>query len=222
MIYLQLFWEFFKVGLFAVGGGLATLPFLEDMAVRTGWFTTDQITDMLAVSECTPGAIGINMATYAGFQTAGVPGAVCATIGIITPAIIVIFLIAKMLKKFQDNKYVQAVFSGLRPASSGLIAAVCIGVGLVVLFDVGGMGVEDVMTGLFRSSGSGSASTAGNLITGIRWKAVALTAILLPLMNLGKTDRFKDNAILKKLSTLHPAYFLAASALIGIIFSFAR
>ena len=86
MIYLQLFWEFFKAGLFAIGGGLATLPFLQDMAVKTGWFTTDQLADMIAVSECTPGPIGVNMATYAGFLTKGVPGGIVATIGLITPS----------------------------------------------------------------------------------------------------------------------------------------
>ena len=82
MIFLQLFYEFFKTGLFAVGGGLATLPFLNDMADRTGWFTHAQLADMLAVSESTPGPIGVNMATYVGFITAGLPGAVVATLGL--------------------------------------------------------------------------------------------------------------------------------------------
>ena len=79
MLYLQLFWEFFKTGLFAVGGGLATLPFLQDMADRTGWFAHAQLADMLAVSESTPGPIGVNMATYVGYLTAGIPGAVAAS-----------------------------------------------------------------------------------------------------------------------------------------------
>ena len=72
MLYLQLFWEFFKTGLFAIGGGMATLPFLYDMADKTGWFTRAQLADMIAVSESTPGPIGVNMATYVGFLTGGV------------------------------------------------------------------------------------------------------------------------------------------------------
>lgn len=123
MIYLQLFWEFFKTGLFAFGGGLATLPFLYSMGERTGWFTAHQVADMLAVSESTPGPIGINMAVYTGYTSAGVLGSVCAIVGIVTPSIIVIILVAALLKAFRENRYVKAVFYGIRPASTGLIAA---------------------------------------------------------------------------------------------------
>lgn len=123
MIYLQLFWEFFKTGLFSVGGGLATLPFLYDMGERTGWFTAQQVSDMLAVSESTPGPIGINMAVYTGFTSAGPLGSVCALVGIVTPSVIVILLIAAALKAFHDNRYVQGAFYGIRPASTALIAA---------------------------------------------------------------------------------------------------
>ena len=94
MLYLQLFWEFFKTGLFAIGGGMATLPFLYDMADKTGWFTRAQLADMIAVSESTPGPIGVNMATYVGFLTGGVPGAVTATVGLIAPSVIVILIVA--------------------------------------------------------------------------------------------------------------------------------
>ena len=93
MIYLRLFWEFFKTGLFAVGGGLATLPFIYDMSDRTGWFTYQQIADMVAVAESTPGPIGINMATYVGYTTGGVFGSLVATLGIVTPAIVIILII---------------------------------------------------------------------------------------------------------------------------------
>ena len=143
MLYLQLFWEFFKTGLFAVGGGLATLPFLQDMAERTGWFTHAQLADMLAVSESTPGPIGINMATYVGFTVAGIPGAVIATIGEVTPSIIVILIVAAMLTKFRNSKYVENAFYGLRPASSGLIGAACAGVVLQVLLRVTSTAVPD-------------------------------------------------------------------------------
>ncbi len=133
MIYLQLFYEFFKTGLFAVGGGLATLPFLNDMADRTGWFTRAQLADMLAVSESTPGPIGVNMATYVGFTTAGIPGALIATLGLVTPSIIIILIVAAFLRAFRDNKYVNAAFYGLRPASTAMVAAAGIGVVLLTL-----------------------------------------------------------------------------------------
>lgn len=128
MIYLQLFYEFFKTGLFAVGGGLATLPFLQNIADKTGWFTRAQLADMVAISESTPGPIGINMATYAGFTSAGILGSIVATLGLITPALVVIMIIAGFLKKFQDNKYVQNAFYGLRPASVGMISAAFVSV----------------------------------------------------------------------------------------------
>ena len=105
MIYLQLFYEFFKTGLFAVGGGLATLPFLYDMADRTGWFTRTQLADMLAVSESTPGPIGVNMATYVGYVTRGIPGAIVSTLGLVTPSVIVILMIAAFLKAFRHNRW---------------------------------------------------------------------------------------------------------------------
>ena len=120
---IQLFIEFFKTGLFAVGGGLATLPFLQDMAVRTGWFTTAQLADMVAVSESTPGPIGVNMATYVGFTVAGVPGALVATLGLIAPSIIIILIIAAFLQAFRNNRFVNAAFYGLRPASTAMVAA---------------------------------------------------------------------------------------------------
>ncbi|MDO4815281.1 MAG: chromate transporter [Bacillota bacterium] len=123
MTLLRLWWEFFKIGLFSVGGGMATLPFLYEMSDRTGWFTYNQIADMLAVSESTPGPIGINMATYTGFTTAGFWGSLVATLGIITPGIIIVLLIVAVLDRFRKNKYVEAAFYGLRPASTGLIAA---------------------------------------------------------------------------------------------------
>ena len=123
MILLRLFWEFFQTGLFAVGGGMATLPFLYDIADRTGWFTRQNLADMIAVSESTPGPIGVNMATYAGFITAGLPGAVVSTLGLITPSVIVILLVAAFLSAFHENKYVVGAFYGLRPASSAMISA---------------------------------------------------------------------------------------------------
>ena len=141
MILLRLFYEFFKTGLFSVGGGMATIPFLQHMGEATGWFTNQELTTMIAVSESTPGPMGVNMATYVGFHIGstsgmgglgGIVGAVVATLGLITPSIIVILIIAGFLQKFRHSRTVEAVFSGLRPASTALIAAA----GLSVAFSV--------------------------------------------------------------------------------------
>lgn len=136
MTYLLLFWEFFKTGLFSIGGGLATLPFLYDMGERTGWFTAQEVADMLAISESTPGPIGINMAVYAGFTTGGFGGSLCALVGLVTPSILVILIIAALLKSFRDNRWVQGAFYGLRPASTALIAAAGLSVAVSSLLNM--------------------------------------------------------------------------------------
>ena len=96
MTCLALFWEFFKIGLFAVGGGTATIPFLMDLAERVDWYTTQELLDMIAISQSTPGPIGVNMATYVGYTTAGVPGAVIATIGLVMPAFLIMLVVARL------------------------------------------------------------------------------------------------------------------------------
>ena len=121
MIILRLFAEFFIIGLLAFGGGMATVPFLQELSVRSGWFTAAQLADMIAISEATPGPIGVNLATYAGFNTAGIPGVLSATFGIVTPSVIIILIVAKIMQKFRDNKDVDSAFYGLRPASCALI-----------------------------------------------------------------------------------------------------
>ena len=136
MTFLRLFYEFFMAGLFAVGGGLATVPFLQDIGAKTGWFTNGDLADMIAVSESTPGPMGVNMATYVGFTVGGVPGAIIATLGLICPSILVILAVAAILDKFRSNKYVEYLFYGLRPASTGLIAAACWGVVVISLLEI--------------------------------------------------------------------------------------
>ena len=190
-LYLRLFWEFFKTGLFAVGGGMATLPFMYDISDKTGWFTHSMLADMVAVSESTPGPIGVNMATYVGFVTGGVPGAVIATVGLVTPSVIVILLIARVLKVFRENQYVDAGFYGLRPCSVGLIAAAGVLVIKLALFN----------TELYASTGA--------LLDLFNFKALILAAVLLAATR-----------CIKKLKGLHPIVFILASAVIGIVFSF--
>ena len=121
MIYLILAYEFFKIGLFSIGGGMATLPFLMDLANKYDWFTVSELTNMVAISESTPGPVGINMATYAGYNAAGVLGAIVATLALTAPAWIIIILIAKFLENFSENKNVKAAFYGIRPAVAALI-----------------------------------------------------------------------------------------------------
>ena len=190
-LYLRLFWEFFKTGLFAVGGGMATLPFMYNISDKTGWFTHSMLADMVAVSESTPGPIGVNMATYVGFVTGGIPGAVVATVGLVTPSVIVILLIARVLKAFRENQYVDAGFYGLRPCSVGLIAAAGVLVVKLALFN----------TELYASTGA--------LLDLFNFKALILAAVLLI------ATRY-----IKKLKGLHPIVFILASAVIGIVFSF--
>lgn len=120
--YILLFFEFFKTGLFAVGGGLATLPFLYNMADKYPWFDRKMLADMIAISESTPGPIGVNMATYVGFQTGGILGGILATTALVLPSIVIIIMIAKFLNKFNENELVKSAFYGLRPAVTALIA----------------------------------------------------------------------------------------------------
>lgn len=192
MIYIQLFYEFFKTGLFAIGGGMATLPFLYDMADKTGWFTASQLSDMIAISESTPGPVGVNMATYVGYTTGGIIGGIIATIGLITPSIIIIIIIAFFLKSFRENKYVDAAFYALRPASTGLIAAAGSTVVMLTLFKLD----------LFKQT--------GNIINLFDWKALVLAVIIFILTNYVKVTK-----------KLHPVVFIAGSAIVGIVFGYA-
>ena len=192
MICLRLFYEFFKVGLFSVGGGLATVPFLTDMGARTGWFTAGDLANMLAISESTPGPIGVNMATYVGFHTGGVPGGIVATLGLIAPALIVITIIAGFLKKFRESRVVDSVFYGLRPASTALITAALIQVCTIALMfhevPVPEYGVIKIKTQLFY------------------WPAIVLAAVVFVCLQI------------KPLKKLHPIVYILASAVVGIVF----
>jgi chromate transporter len=132
---LLLFAEFFKIGLFAIGGGLATLPFIYRLADAAPWLEAHMIPDMLAVAQSSPGAVGVNLAVYTGYLAAGIPGCVTAALGLVTPSIIIICVVAGMLQAFKENKTVQAVFTGLRPAAAGLLCAACIPVLKVSLWN---------------------------------------------------------------------------------------
>ena len=195
MMYLRLFYEFFKTGLFAIGGGMATIPFLYDMSDATGWFTYGDLANMIAVSESTPGPIGVNMATYVGFITGsangGIPtgllGAVIATLGLITPSVIVILIIATVLKKFRDSKLVKTAFYGLRPASTGLISAAALTVLLSTLVFPNG-------------------TEAGFVLADVNFIGIALGVVLWLLTN-----------VVKPTKKWHPIIFIGISAVIGML-----
>lgn len=127
--------EFFKTGLFAVGGGLATIPFLAEMGQKYQWFTTEMLSTMIAVSESTPGPIGVNMATYVGYNIASFLGALFATLSLVAPSVIVICIIAKFYQKFKESKLVKMIFAGIKPAVVAFIGAACLDLFIQVLFN---------------------------------------------------------------------------------------
>ncbi|MDR1753952.1 MAG: chromate transporter [Eubacterium sp.] len=122
MIYIKLIYEFFKIGVFSIGGGLSTIPFLYRLSEKYDWYTLAELADMIAVSEATPGPIGVNIATYAGFKAGGVLGGISATLSLILPSVIIIIVVSHFLNKFKDSRPVSNVLYGIRPASAGLVA----------------------------------------------------------------------------------------------------
>ena len=126
MIYFQLFYTFFLIGLFTFGGGYAMIPMIEDQIVGKGWMTDAQLSDFIAISESTPGPFAINISTFVGSQTAGIFGAVCSTIGVVLPSLIIIILVAIILSKFLKNRFVQGALNGVKPVIIGLITATAI------------------------------------------------------------------------------------------------
>lgn len=195
MILWKLFWEFFKTGLFAIGGGMATVPFLQDISAKTGWFTSADLANMIAVSESTPGPMGVNMATYVGYTVGsqqlggtgmGVAGAVVATLGLIFPSIVVILIVAYFLKRFRDSRLVDSVLYGLRPASVALISAA---------------GVEIVLFAVLRVESIWRIADAS-----LSWKAVVLALAV-----------FAGTNLIPGLKKIHPVWFVVASAVAGVL-----
>lgn len=161
MIYLILVFEFFKIGLFAIGGGLATLPFLQNLSYNhPEWFTIHELMDMVAISESTPGPMGVNMSTYVGFKTAGIFGGICSTLGLIIPSVIIIVIIASIFQKFKNSPVIEKIFYGIRPASIGLIAAAGFLVMKEALFNV----PQFIESGIFLDL--------------FKWKSILFAAVL--------------------------------------------
>lgn len=134
--YIKLYFIFFKVGLFTIGGGLAAIPLLQEEVLSRSWLSLASFSDMIAVSESTPGPIGVNVATYVGYSQMGIVGSVVATIGLVSPSVIIIMLIARFVMHYRDNKIVDSIFVGLRPAVTGLILSAAFSVALITLVDI--------------------------------------------------------------------------------------
>ena len=189
MIFLWLFIEFFKTGLFSIGGGLATIPFLTAMGEKWGWFTNETLGNMIAVGESTPGPIGVNMATYVGFtvgydhlgSVGALLGSVIATVGLVMPSVIIILIVARLLAAFKENKLVERSFHAIRPAVTGMIASAA---------------VMMIKSGIFTSG--------GNFLSALNIKAAVLFALLL----------FFTNKI-----KLHPIFYIIIAGVAGAIFS---
>jgi chromate transporter len=164
-----LYAEFFKIGVFSVGGGLATLPFLFHLAEKYSWLTAENIGNYLAIAQSSPGAIGVNMASQTGFAAYGIPGAILAAFGLVSPAIVIIIIVSRVLAAFRENKTVAAIFQGLRPAACGLLAAAGFGVWKLVLW-----------TG--AASGIPASESPAALLNYIRWRELAIFIIIFALI----------------------------------------
>lgn len=184
-----LFFEFFKTGLFAVGGGLATVPFLRDMGAAYGWLSEAELANIIAIAESTPGPIGVNAATYVGYLVCGIPGAVVATIGLVTPSVIIIVLIAKAIKKYYNSYLVQSLFKALRPAAIGLITAA---------------GFSLLLTSL---------GVKANFLR------FTFSADWYSLLKLGIYGVFVFFAFWKKIAKIHPFFYILTGGAIGAILS---
>ncbi|MBQ4338466.1 MAG: chromate transporter [Clostridia bacterium] len=189
-IFLLLFLEFFKVGLFAIGGGPATIPFLSELGEKYGWYTQEKLTTIIAISETTPGPVGINMATYVGYSTGtqvyglwgGIVGGILATLALVAPSIIIICIISKFLASFRNNKIVNDAFYGIRPAVTALVA--CAVISLIK---------ESIFTGA-------DGGFEFNLFSTLLFAAIF---VLLQF---------------KKLKKLHPVFWFVGAAVLGIVF----
>jgi chromate transporter len=194
---LLLYIEFFKIGIFAVGGGLATLPFLFLMTNdrftfirRTGWLSTEQVGNFLAIAQCSPGAVGVNISAQTGFLYGGISGGIAAVLGLISPAIIIISVIAGPLQSLKKNKISIAVFSGLRPAAAGLLTAAGLGVWRLALYN-----------GSANGSIADAAAGNGSWYGIIRWREGLVCLVIYLLI-----VKFKS----------HPVIYVALGAVTGI------
>ena len=154
MIYIQLFLSFLQIGLFSVGGGYAAIPLVQSLIVeRQGWITMTEFTNLITIAEMTPGPIAINAATFVGMKLTGMPGAIVATLGYITPSCIIVTIIAKLYLKYREMDMLQGILGGIRPAVVALIGSAGISILQTAFWGVSGkMVISDtswLMVGIF-------------------------------------------------------------------------
>ena len=199
MIFLSLFWNFFTIGLFTIGGGYAMIPMIEDTAINAmGWLTHEQLLDFIGVAESTPGPFAINLATFIGSMQGsdygvlgGVFGAVCATLGVVTPSFVIIIVVAVILEKIINSAGVQGFFYGVRPVVVGLVAASVVSLGIGIIFPL-------IDLTYFRSVS----------VSEFDYVSLALTALMFVLgyLRFGKSKK-----------KIHPILLVTVSAALGII-----
>ena len=139
MIYLEILWTFFKIGLFTIGGGHAMIPMIMSEIVDKGWLDQQILLDFIAIAESTPGPFAINIATYAGLQVAGIGGAILASLGVVLPSLIIIIIIALFFSKYMNRPRVQEVFDNVSGSVTGLLFSVVLTIGILVLFGMDGI-----------------------------------------------------------------------------------
>ena len=193
MIYLKLAFEFFKTGLFSIGGGMATIPFLMEIAQKYDWYTMEDLSNFIAISESTPGPVGVNMATYSGYNAAGIPGALVATLFLVLPSFIVIMIISSFLKKFRENKYVINSFYGIRPTVAGLLFVVAFTLIKGIVFPV-----------------SGSQNDPGMILISSTSTLLNLTSLIIIAACFGLMQ-------IKPIKKLHPVIWIVIGAVLGIV-----
>lgn len=186
---LELFCIFFYIGLFTIGGGLVAITSMQQIVVGRGWITSEKFFNMVAISESTPGPIGVNMATYIGCEFHGFLGGVVATLGEVLPSLICIILIAKFFARIQEKPLVKSVFSCLRPVTAGVVLVVCAQIFSLSLLNLGA--ASKISEGL------------ASLAQLFKWKSLAF--YLLAVLALFKTK-------------VHPIAIVLAGALFGIVF----
>ena len=205
MVYIALIYEFMKTGLFSIGGGLATLPFLYQIADRYPWFTREMLIDMIAISESTPGPIGLNIATYAGYSAGGVLGGVLASLSVITPSFCIIAVIVKILESFKENRFLKSAFYGIRPAVTDLIASAALGIIKITLFNsISSATFLDALQGLDISKFFAFFNSFASFMLSA-YKQWALFFLIFYL-----TYKFDK----------HPVYYIVGAALVGVLFKF--
>ena len=198
MTYLTLFWEYFKIGLFTIGGGYAMLPLVTQIVLRRGWLTEDQLISFIGIAESTPGPFAINLATFVGNTVGmttglgvfgGILGSVIATVAVVLPSLVIIVVVTILFEKFKSSKYVQGALKGIKPVVVGLILSAVMTVGSKVILPE--LNFKNITADGFSQ---------------FNWISMIIVAVMVPLSQV-KIKRKK----------IHPIYLILLSAVAGVV-----